>query len=136
MFNNSAGFQIHSSHLYSVAGDVNLQTHQHLTIQDHRAATFHPPVNSTLELMDGQSAESQQRLTTEDHRLQQPVLQPVIATWGLTSRATGSEREWTGYSRWQRHGSASRPAPYNVASRPCRPGISYDVGRHTARISI
>ncbi|KAJ7630138.1 hypothetical protein B0H17DRAFT_1283822, partial [Mycena rosella] len=34
MFNNSTGFQIHGGNYINVSGDVNLETHQHLTVQD------------------------------------------------------------------------------------------------------
>ncbi|KAJ6514694.1 NACHT domain-containing protein [Mycena vulgaris] len=33
---NSSGFQIHSGNFYEVSGDVNLETHQHLTMRQER----------------------------------------------------------------------------------------------------
>lgn len=58
MFNNSADFQIYGGSFYDVRfGDVNLHTHQHLTIQDptlnHAALQVAPPSSAALVLEDG-----------------------------------------------------------------------------------
>jgi hypothetical protein len=65
MFNNNTDFQIHNSTLYNVAGDINLQTHHHLTIQDYHAA-FQPPAGSMRGLEDGRDG-SHPHLTIHDH---------------------------------------------------------------------
>ncbi|KAJ6509762.1 hypothetical protein DFH09DRAFT_1435410 [Mycena vulgaris] len=55
LINNSTGFQIHGGNFYEVSGDVNLETHQHLTIMQQRLlnAGVEPPAGSTLALDDG-----------------------------------------------------------------------------------
>ncbi|KAJ7436938.1 hypothetical protein FB451DRAFT_1417175 [Mycena latifolia] len=49
---NSTGFQILGGKFYEVSGHVNLETHQHLSIQDHTRhdAGLRLPVASTLTL--------------------------------------------------------------------------------------
>ncbi|KAJ7651435.1 hypothetical protein B0H17DRAFT_1270697 [Mycena rosella] len=49
MFNNSTGFQIHGGNYINVSGDVNLETHQHLMVQDR---SLHD-VRSTFALESG-----------------------------------------------------------------------------------
>jgi hypothetical protein len=62
MFCNSTGFQIYGGSFYDVqSGDVNLHTHQHLTIQDqtlnHVSFPAAPPNSATLALEDGWEAD-------------------------------------------------------------------------------
>ncbi|KAJ6523679.1 hypothetical protein DFH09DRAFT_1329917 [Mycena vulgaris] len=85
LFNNSTGFQIHGGNFYEVSGDVNLDTHQHLTtMQEQRLldAVVGPSMSSTLALDDG---------------------------W-----AEGSGRGLPGIARNPRHGMAARQAPYGL----------------------
>ncbi|KAJ6560171.1 hypothetical protein B0H19DRAFT_1376003 [Mycena capillaripes] len=61
MFGN--GYHIQNSNFYKVGGDVNLQTHHNLIIQNHQSATLPLPTGSTLGLrIRGQIAESQRGL--------------------------------------------------------------------------
>ncbi|KAJ6509801.1 hypothetical protein DFH09DRAFT_1435549 [Mycena vulgaris] len=55
---NSSGFQIHGGAFYEVSGDVNLETHQHLTMRQEQRllhAGVGPPKNATVALDDGWS---------------------------------------------------------------------------------
>ncbi|KAJ6587985.1 DDE superfamily endonuclease-domain-containing protein [Mycena capillaripes] len=54
MINHSSGFQIHGGNFYEVAGNVNLQTHQHLTIQDDQVhQPFIQPSSDAAQAFDG-----------------------------------------------------------------------------------
>ncbi|KAF7352236.1 NACHT domain-containing protein [Mycena venus] len=98
MFSNNFGFQIHNSNFYSVGGDVNLQPNGSLAGQDHHAPNFQALPGSTCRGSGAQRIENA----------------------GLRR----SERRQTGVAWSQRHGIASRAAPYSVSSRPRRPEIS------------
>ncbi|KAJ7435435.1 hypothetical protein FB451DRAFT_1153805, partial [Mycena latifolia] len=54
LINNSTGIQIHGGIFYEVAGDVNLETHQHLVIQDDKLhdIALRPRMGSTVGLED------------------------------------------------------------------------------------
>ncbi|KAJ7891066.1 hypothetical protein B0H13DRAFT_2197795, partial [Mycena leptocephala] len=115
---SGTGYQIHGGTFYSVGGDVNLQSQQHLTIQDHHA----PP--SQLE-DSGRVAGFYQQLATRDHELPAAAFE---SSAGITqepeSLAAWPERQWTGVERNSRYGMASRPAPYDLASLRHRSGPS------------
>jgi hypothetical protein len=117
MFNNNTDFQIHNSTLYNVAGDINLQSHLHLTIRDYHAA-FRPPAG-TRGLEDG-LAGSHPHLTIHDHELHGAGFQPPAAlTLGLEEgQLEGSQHEWAGAVRSARHGMAARAAPYGAPKLP------------------
>jgi hypothetical protein len=106
MFSNGVGFQIYGGNFYDVqSGDVNLHTHQRLTIQDKtlnpEALQAAPPSSVTLALEDGWEAE-------------------------------GSGRELSGVVRHRRHTSTAGPGPYGAfglrrcftPSHICRYGLS------------
>ncbi|KAJ7437018.1 hypothetical protein FB451DRAFT_181083 [Mycena latifolia] len=63
--NNSTGFQIHGGTFYEVSGDVSLETHQHLSIQDTRHdAGLRLPVASTLTLGEDWDVGSHRELSS------------------------------------------------------------------------
>ncbi|KAJ7353274.1 hypothetical protein DFH08DRAFT_739086, partial [Mycena albidolilacea] len=89
MFRNGVGFHIHGGNFYDVqSGDVNLHTHQHLTIQDqslnHMALQAAPPSSATLALENDREAD-------------------------------GSGRELSGVVRQRRR--TAGPVPYDMSSR-------------------
>ncbi|KAJ7436916.1 hypothetical protein FB451DRAFT_185994 [Mycena latifolia] len=88
LINNSTGFQIHGGNFYQVSGDVNLETHQHLLIQDptRHDTGLRLPAGSTLTLDEGSDA--------------------------------GYRRELSSVTRDPRHEMGGRPAPYALSSRP------------------
>ncbi|KAJ7889777.1 hypothetical protein B0H14DRAFT_2690933 [Mycena olivaceomarginata] len=55
MFSQSSGLQFNGGNFYNVSGDVNLQTRQHLTLQDQQVHTEHiqPEWDAALTLTDG-----------------------------------------------------------------------------------
>ncbi|KAJ6555321.1 hypothetical protein DFH09DRAFT_570365 [Mycena vulgaris] len=56
LINNSTGFHIHGGNFYEVSGDVNLETHQHLTMRQEQRllhSGVEPLAESTLALEDG-----------------------------------------------------------------------------------
>ncbi|KAJ7855279.1 hypothetical protein B0H14DRAFT_2579413 [Mycena olivaceomarginata] len=112
------GFQIHGGNFYNVGGDVNLHTHQHLTIQFHEshATTFQSLVTSNQGLGDGLAARSQPQLTIQDE-LYEVAFQSPSSTLGLEDgQAEGCERKLVGVARNSLHGMAARTAPYGMAS--------------------
>ncbi|KAJ7450437.1 hypothetical protein FB451DRAFT_722542 [Mycena latifolia] len=88
LINNSTGFQIHGGNFYQVSGDVNLETHQHLLIQDHTRhdTSRRLPVGSALTPEEGSDA--------------------------------GSRRSLSSVARNPRYEMRGRPAPYALSSRP------------------
>jgi hypothetical protein len=113
MFSNSTGFWIHNSKLYNVAGDVNLQTHQHLTIQDHHTTAFQPPVGSTSGLTHGSTIASQQYLPIQN-REHEATFQPPSGSTAAAAGPAASEQKWVGVARNARYGIAARPVPYSA----------------------
>ncbi|KAJ7280605.1 hypothetical protein C8J57DRAFT_1124191, partial [Mycena rebaudengoi] len=103
LINNSTGFQIHGGNFYEVFGDVNLETHQHLTtIQEQRPDGVGVGFlgDQTLALDDGWAEES--------------------------------GRELSGVMRNPRHGMVARPAPYGIPScSPSSPHHSSNLEKHT-----
>ncbi|KAJ7437046.1 hypothetical protein FB451DRAFT_1152825, partial [Mycena latifolia] len=89
LINNSTGVQIHGGTFYEVSGNVNLETHQHLLIQDH---------------------------TRHDAGLRLPVSSPLTLDEGSD---VGSRREPSGAVRNPRHAMGGRPGSYALSSRPC-----------------
>ncbi|KAJ7474809.1 hypothetical protein FB451DRAFT_1174236 [Mycena latifolia] len=65
LINNSTGVQIHGGSFYEVSGDVNLESHQHLTIQDHwpHGAGLRPLAGSISALEDGWTESSSRELS-------------------------------------------------------------------------
>ncbi|KAJ7437014.1 hypothetical protein FB451DRAFT_1417059 [Mycena latifolia] len=65
-FINSTGFQFHGGNFYQVSGDVNLETHQHLLIQDHTRndTGLRLPAGSTLTLEEGSDAGYRRELSS------------------------------------------------------------------------
>ncbi|KAJ7450410.1 hypothetical protein FB451DRAFT_1527543 [Mycena latifolia] len=101
LINNSAGFQIHSGNFYEVSGDMNLETRQHLLIQD---PTRH---DTGLRLHDGST------LTLEE------------------GSDTGSRHGLSSVARNPRHEMGGRTAPYALSSRQrLGSGGSSTVGKH------
>jgi hypothetical protein len=111
---SGTGFQIHGGTFYNVGGDVNLQTHHHLTIQDHHAA-FHPVAlaDSALGIVDGQAGGSDQHSPVQDEELRAAGFQ-LQAPTDTTSIPENSECEGEGVVRSLRHDMTTRPAPYGA----------------------
>ncbi|KAJ7450402.1 hypothetical protein FB451DRAFT_1374745 [Mycena latifolia] len=65
LINSSTGVQIHGGTFYEVSGDVNLETHQHLLIQDdtRHDTDLRLPVGSTLTLDENSDAGSHPELS-------------------------------------------------------------------------
>ncbi|KAJ7436919.1 hypothetical protein FB451DRAFT_1453366 [Mycena latifolia] len=99
LINNSTGFQIHGGAFYEVSGDVNLETHQHLLIQDHTRhdAGLRLPVGSTLTLEEGSDAGSRRELSSAVRNPRHEIV-GSLGPGGLSSpphlgsRATVEER--------------------------------------------
>jgi hypothetical protein len=84
-----------------------LQTHHHLTIQDHdlhTAAASQPFAISNQGLGVGRAA------LIEDREPEEAAFQPTANSTLISE----SEREWAGVTRNPRHGMAARPAPYGA----------------------
>lgn len=104
------GHHIHGGDFYNVRGDVNLQSHHHLTIQDHYA-TFQRTEGSTWRLEDHGTSESHHQMVIQDPELHEAAFQSSMGS-NIDGRAAGSEREWAGVSRNSRHVMETRPVPY------------------------
>ncbi|KAJ7922328.1 hypothetical protein B0H13DRAFT_2317581 [Mycena leptocephala] len=124
---SGTGFQIHGGTFYNVDGDVNLQTHHHLRIEDQHA-DFHPLAGSALGIDDGRGKSP----PIQDQESHAASFQPQ-APAGTTLGPEDSEREGAGAARNPRHGMAARPMPYDIASRPRHSRISDDLGPLSSR---
>ncbi|KAJ7437041.1 hypothetical protein FB451DRAFT_181408 [Mycena latifolia] len=101
LINNSTGFQIHGGGFYEVSGDMNLETHQHLLIQDPTChdTSLRLSVSSALTLEEGSDA--------------------------------GDRCELSGVARNPHHEMGGRPALHALASRGrLGSGSSSTVGEH------
>jgi hypothetical protein len=98
MFSGSR-HQISGGTFYNVSGDVNLQTHQHLTIQDHRAASL---------LEDGRIPGSHRPLMIRDNG---PYWM-AGAGLGADSQTAEAQHELAGVVRNTRRGMAATSTPY------------------------
>lgn len=121
MFNNGTGHHVHGGVFYNVDGDVNLQTHQHLTIQDsepHETA-FQLLMDSTLGLDDGLTERSRQHPGIEDPASHAASFLsssgPGLAHYG---RAIGSEAKGVGVARNSRRAVGARQSPYGEPKIP------------------
>jgi hypothetical protein len=99
MFSGS-GQQISGGTFYNVGGDVNLQTHQHLTIQDHRQIS---------QLEDGRIPGSHQPLMIGDNG---PYWM-AGAGLGADSQTAESQHELAGVVRNTCRGTAATSAPHS-----------------------
>jgi hypothetical protein len=106
------GHHILGGNFYNVGGDVNLHSHQHLTIQDHELHAA--ALGLTWSGGDGRAGGSYQQLMIQDHELDEP---PVGSTSGFDAQAAGSEHEVAGVARNLRRGVAVRPAPYGTPKK-------------------
>ncbi|KAJ7827653.1 hypothetical protein B0H14DRAFT_1228225 [Mycena olivaceomarginata] len=109
MFSGSR-HQISGGTFYNVSGDVNLQTHQHLTIQDH-----HP----VSQLEDGRVAGSHRPLMIGDNG---PYWM-AGAGLGAGGQSAESQHELAGVVRNTRRVMAATSAPYDATSRRRISGI-------------
>jgi hypothetical protein len=100
MFSGS-GHQISGGTFYNVGGDVNLQTRQHLTIQDH-----HP----VSQLEDGRISGSHRPLMIGDNR--DGPYWMAGAGLGADSQTAESQHESAGVVRNTRRGMAATSVPY------------------------
>jgi hypothetical protein len=107
---SGTGFRIHGGNFYNVGGDINLHTHQHLTIPDRK---LH--VVASQSLLTNQGLEDGRDATIEDRGPEETTFQrPATSTFAFGGQGAGSERERAGVSRNPRHGMAARPAPYGA----------------------
>ncbi|KAJ7827683.1 hypothetical protein B0H14DRAFT_2516922 [Mycena olivaceomarginata] len=109
MFSGS-GHQISGGTFYNVGGDVNLQTHQHLTIQDHR------PVS---QLEDGRISGSHRPLMIGDNG---PYWM-AGAGLGADGQTAESQHELAGVVRNTHRVMAATSVPYDATSRRRISGI-------------
>jgi hypothetical protein len=110
---SGAGLQINGGTFYNVGGDVNLETHHHLRIENQHTG-FHPLAGSSLGIDDGQATGSYQHpAPIQDQELRGAGFQ-LRAPAGTSSELEDSEREGTGAARNPRHGMATRPTPYGA----------------------
>jgi hypothetical protein len=98
MFSGS-GHQISGGTFYNVGGDVNLQTHQHPTIQDH-----HP----VSQLEDGRISGSHRPLMIGDNG----PYRMAGAGLGADGQGVESQHELAGVVRNARRGMTVTSAPY------------------------
>jgi hypothetical protein len=97
MFSGGSGHQISGGTFYNVGGDMNLQTHQHLTIQD-----LHP----VSQLEDGRIPGSHQLLMIGDNG---PYW---MAGAGADGQSAESQHELAGVVRNTCRVMAATSAPY------------------------
>jgi hypothetical protein len=104
------GLQINGGTFYNVGGDVNLQTHHHLRIEDQHADTL-SLAGSALGIDDGQATGSCQHPPIQDQELHGAGFQ-LEAPAGTMSRPEDSERQGAGVARNPRHSMTEKSAPY------------------------
>jgi hypothetical protein len=105
---SGTGHHIHGGNFYNVAGDISLQTHHHLTVQNHESHTVAFGLTSGRE-DDRVGGSYQQVMIQEDD---QP---PAGSTLGLDTPAAGSDSHgWAGVASNPARSMAVRPAPYGT----------------------
>ncbi|KAJ7937060.1 hypothetical protein B0H13DRAFT_2424284 [Mycena leptocephala] len=112
---SGTGHHIHGGNFYNVAGDISLQTHHHLTVQNHESHTVAFGLTSGRE-DDRVGGSHQQVMIQEDD---QP---PAGSTLGLDTLAAGSDSHgWARVASNPARSMAVRPAPYGMPFRPRGP---------------